>query len=181
MADRTYSKAFDINRSALSFNYVEDSTLNGGSGAWRPLRPTDFSSITLSGASVSVDNGPVIAAIGSGNNSLASILTNTSVASKAFTPSFTNGLLAKNSAATLYTINGFNNYTGIQYLHIYDNNSATAANLVGVLAIDSKDNFSIDFGPVGLSMTSGIYARNSLSPVTQENGGNDIYLTISYR
>lgn len=41
MADRTYSKAFEINRAAPAFLYIEDPTLNNGSGGWRPFRTTD--------------------------------------------------------------------------------------------------------------------------------------------
>ncbi len=181
MADKTYTTAFGIGHSALGFQYVYDSTLYEGNGGWRPLANTDMAGdISISGASISVDQGPVIAAIGSGNNSLTQIAAYEAPASKAFTPTLAGSLLVKGSAGTLFGINGFSSYTGVQYLHIYDNTAATT-NLISVLAIDSNDNFSIDFGDKGITMNSGIFARNSLSPITLENGGNDLFLTAYYK
>lgn len=178
--EKTFTRAFEINRAAPAFQYVRDDTLYGGEGGWRPLSPDDFGSISISGAQISIDNGPVIAAIGSGNNSAASTATYSAPTSKAFTPTFAGSLLAKGAAGTLFCVNGFNNYTGIQYLHIFDNVDATA-NLVSVVAIDGKDNFSIDFGDKGITMNSGIFIRNSLTPVTQANGGNDLFITASFK
>ena len=208
MADRTYSKAFEIQKAAPAFSYVEDTTLYGGAGGWRPLRPSDFSNITLSGAQVNIDNSAVEAllatnnslttsgnnylssvqssnsaiygAIASGNAVLESINEDTASASKAFTPGAAASLLVKNGAGTLFTVNGYSSATGVQYLHIYDNTSA-ASNLVSVLAIDSSDNFSIDFGDKGIAMNSGIYIRNSLSPFSLATGASDLFFTAVYK
>jgi len=180
MADKTFTAAFDIGKSALAFQYVHDATLYGGAGGWRPLSNTDFGSISISGAEISIDNGPVIAAIGSGNASLAQIATYEAPTSKSFTPAFAGSLLAKGSAGTLFSVNGYNNYTGVQYLHIFDNVDASA-NLISVVAIDGRDNFSIDFGDKGITMNSGIFIRNSLTPVTQANGGSDLFITASFK
>lgn len=173
MADRTYSRAFEINRAAPAFSYIEDPTLNDGSGAWRPLRSSDFAG----GGGSPGDNTPVVVAIASGNAALSSI---NAPAAKAYTSDLSQNLLAKGSSGILFAINGYNSYTGVQYLHVYDNINS-GANLISTVAVEGANNFSLDFGSKGVSMPSGIFACNSLTPVAQTNGGNDFFLTITYK
>jgi len=182
MADRTYSKAFEINRAAPAFLYIEDPTLNAGSGGWRPYRTTDAGGgggtisgdINISGiGQLILETDALEELAASGNAYLAPAL-------KSFTNGFSNRLLAKPSAGTLFGVNGYNNNTGIQYLHVYDNVNS-GSNLINVIAVDAQNNFSVDFGSKGIQMNSGIFVCNSTTPAVLNNGANDLFLTISYK
>ncbi len=170
MADRNYGSSFNQPKAAPAFCYIWDDTLNSGSGMWRPQNADDGGG---SGGSGSTDMGPTILAIGSG-------VAYEAPASKAFSSALSNRLLAKSGAGTLFGMNGYNNYTGQQYVHIYDNVNS-GSNLISTFLVDGSDNFSIDFGMKGISMASGIFVCNSLTPVSLTNGGNDLFITVSYK
>ena len=168
MADRTYSKAFEINRASPVFSYVEDSTLLGGSGAWRPLRASDFGG----GGGGSTDMGPTILAIASGN-------ANTDPASVSCSVNFTGSLLAKAAAGELVSIFGYCSGNA-QYLRVY-NGINESGSLVGVIAIPSANNFSVDFGAKGVDMSTGIFAALSSSPSSHVATGNDAIISIIWK
>ncbi len=152
MPDRNYSKAFDIHRSAPVFPYVWDDAA------------------VITGAGNLPNTGcwrPVTAddyAAGGGGGGGATDMGPTILA----------------IAGTLLNINGFSSNTGTQYIHVYDNWNS-GANLISTFLIDGNNNFGIDFGPQGISMASGIFVCNSSTLVTQTNGANDLFLTVSYK
>ncbi len=165
MADRIYSASYGHGHAAPTFNYIEDPSL-GASGQWRPMRSTDFSSIS-----------------GGGSSSTGSTTVNVSdvrAAQKISTAALTNFLLAKTGTGILYNIAGYNSNTGSQFVHVFDNTSS-GANLVSTFTVDGADNFSIDFGALGIYMNTGILICNSTTAVTQTNGASDIFLTAVYK
>lgn len=176
MADRNFSKAFEIGRSSPVFNYIYDNTIASGNqtGWWRPMNASDFGDISVTQSGVfNMESAEIVEAIASGNSYKAPF-------SRANTTGFASNILVKNSAGTLCSINGYSNYTGIQYVHVYDNTNS-GDGLVSVVAVDAANNFSIDYGSNGIIMNSGIFICNSLSPVVQQNGSDNIYIVVSYK
>lgn len=143
--DRTYGSSFNQNKASVAFGYIEDLSLNGGSGLWRPARASDF-------------NAPAYYV---SNTGLATSLTGAVV------------------PATLFNIKGYSDYTGVQYLQIYDGVNASGT-LVNVAAVQGKSNFNVDFGDRGITTQSGIYIQKSLTPVAVSQGAADTFITISF-
>jgi hypothetical protein len=205
MADNNYHSAFEINRAAPAFEYVWDATLDDGRGMWRPLSSDDFAGGGGGGGSgtVTVDNGPVIKAIGSGvSNSSGINLTlvglnskidtlngkidtlNSAVSSGADALSVTcstvfTGSLAASDAASLHTVFGYN--SGIsQYLRVFDGTSS-AGTLIGVIAIGAANNFSVDFTSKGAAVEDGVFVALSTSPNSQVNSSSNAIITIVWK
>ncbi len=143
--DRTYGSSFNQNKSTPVFSYIEDMSLNSGSGMWRPARASDF-------------------------NSPATSISNTALSQS---------LTGASSSAILYSVKGYSDYTGVQYIQIYDGTSVSGE-LVNVSSVQGKSNFDIDFGNRGIVMSSGIYVQKSLTPIAVSAGASDAFITISF-
>jgi hypothetical protein len=177
MADRNYSKAFDIHRAAPTFSYVwdDDAIITGAgaliyTGAWRPVTADDFAAGGGGGGtSGTTDMAPTIAAIGSGNAYEAPATYGCSI-------NYTGSYLAKASAGTLLTIFGYNSGAQ-QFLRMYDG-TGTNGNVIGVIAIGSANNFSADFTSKGISTVSGIFVATSSSPTSHSAGTNAIVTVV---
>ncbi len=174
MADRNYSSSFNQNKAAPAFGYVWDSTLNGGSGSWTPQVQAVGATVNVSGIDTLIVDTDELESIGQSGNAYAA------PASKSFTAGFANSLLAKSGQGSLFSVNGFSSYTGVQYLFVYDNFNSNS-NLMTVLGLGAQDNFFVDFGDKGVVMNSGVYVTNSLSPTTLEQGAANCFITISYK
>lgn len=168
MADRTFSKAFEIGRAAPGFMYLEDLSLADGSGLWRPLRASDFAG----GGGGGTDMGPTILAIASGNNSAAAA----SVVSSAV---YTGSFLGKEGAGEVHSIFGYCSGNS-QFLRIFDGTGVNGT-LISVIGIDQQNNFFADFSAHGARVTAGIFVAFSSSPTSHVPTGADGIITIVYK
>lgn len=95
---------------------------------------------------------------------------------------YATSLVVKVSAGRLFSINGYNSKATAQFIQVL--NSATlpadTAIPVAVITVPGLSNFSIDFGPLGIPLSTGIVLSNSSTGPTKTIGSADCYFTASY-
>lgn len=95
---------------------------------------------------------------------------------------YATSLVVKASAGRLFSVNGYNSKATAQFIQVL--NSATlpadTAIPVAVITVPGVSNFSIDFGPLGIPLSTGIVLSNSSTGPTKTIGSADCYFTASY-
>jgi hypothetical protein len=79
--------------------------------------------------------------------------------SKVSSNGLTSGLLVKSNPGVIYQLLGYTNYTGGQYVQVYD--STGTINLVTTKFYSGSSNFDMSFTTDGMQMASGIYVTSS--------------------
>jgi hypothetical protein len=91
-------------------------------------------------------------------------------------------LVVKGSAGRLFCVNGYNSKATAQFIQVL--NSATlpadTAVPVAIITVPGVSNFSVDFGPLGIPLSTGIVLSNSSTGPTKTIGSADVYFTASY-
>jgi hypothetical protein len=113
----------------------------------------------------------------------ADAVTSTPIASSlASSVAFAASLVVKGSVGRLFTVNGYNSKTSAQFIQVL--NSATlpadTAVPVALITVPASSNFSMDFGPLGIPLSTGIVLSNSSTGPTKTIGSADVYFTASY-
>lgn len=95
---------------------------------------------------------------------------------------YATSLVVKASAGRLFSVNGYNSKATAQFIQVL--NSATlpadTAVPVAVITVPGVSNFSIDFGPLGIPLSTGIVLSNSSTGPTKTIGSADVWFTASY-
>jgi hypothetical protein len=162
-AERNYGQSFNQQKSTPVFNYVYDSSLNSGSGAWTPQ--------TQAGAGGSTDMAPT-------NIILRSGVANTAPASITSSVNFT-GSFGVTSAREVNSVFGYCSGNA-QFLRIYDG-TGTNGTLIGTIAVSQQNNFSVDFNTHGVTLSAGIFVAFSSSPSSHVATGPDGIISIIWK
>lgn len=100
-------------------------------------------------------------------------------ASSITTSTFKTSLVARTGEGIFYGLFGYCSGAA-QYLRLYDGVSESGR-LLGVFAVPSANNFSLDIPPVGMAVNDGIFAVLSTSPSSLVASGSDAIITITFR
>ncbi len=175
MADRNYGSSFNQQKSTPVFNYVEDLTINAPTGAWRPLRGSDFggsTTVNVSGIDTLLVDTDELEGLARSGNAYAAPASVSS--SSLFTGSF-----GVSSAREVHSVFGYSSGNA-QYLRVYDGTGVNGTS-IGVIAVGGQNNFSMDYGTKGARTTSGIFVAFSSSPVSHVASGSDGIITIIWK
>lgn len=83
-------------------------------------------------------------------------------------------------AKKLYSVTGYNSKASNQYILLFDAATLPANGTVPLLALqaNSKNAFAWDFGPEGMSMSTGVVVANSSTDTTLTVGSADCFFVI---
>lgn len=110
-------------------------------------------------------------------------VTNTPVASLlASTAAYAGSLVVKAAAGRLFSINGYNSKALAQFVQVLNAASLPADTTVpiSILTVPATSNFSIDFGPLGIPLSTGIVVSNSSTGPALTHGSADCWFQASY-
>lgn len=110
-------------------------------------------------------------------------ITATPVASSlANSTAYVASLVVKASAGRLFSVNGYNSKGSTQFIQVHNATSlpANTAVPIATITVPTVSNFSIDFGPLGIPLSTGIVLGNSSTGPTLTTGSADVYFTASY-
>lgn len=110
-------------------------------------------------------------------------VTNTPVASSlGSSAAYENDKQVKASAGRLFVVNGYNSLGSAQWIQVHNVASlpADGAAPVATITVAASSNFSMDFGPLGIPLSTGIYICNSTTGPTKTLGADNCYFTVSY-
>lgn len=110
-------------------------------------------------------------------------VTNTPVASSlSASTAYETNRVVKASAGRLFVVNGYNSLGSAQFIQVHNAASlpADTAVPVCVITVAASSNFSIDFGPLGIPLSTGIVLCNSTTGPTKTIGAANCYFTVSY-
>lgn len=182
---RSFGDIFNANKSTPVFTYGLDSGrvyLNGNgmpcTGAMVPVAVDSNGALLVSLSSGSsggggvVDSPAIVAAIASGNASLAA----TSIsASDGFVTTF----LGKTGPGEAHSVFGYNSGNS-QFLHIFDgtgiNGSRISTSLIG-----SNNNFFVDFSSHGTDVENGIFTAVSSTPIGTPASGTGVLISVTWK
>lgn len=90
--------------------------------------------------------------------------------------------VVKATAGTLYRITGFNSSVSAQFIQLHDAATLPADTAVPVLVqkVAAGSNFTIEFGSIGRSFTTGIVVANSSTGPTLTVGSADLWIDAQY-
>lgn len=169
--DRNYGNSFNQNKATPVFSYVWDgSALITGAqgsvttGAWRP----DTGGSTGGGTDMTATNAK-----------LDTLNAYNTPCSRTCSTMFTGSLLAKASAGEIHSVFGYCSGAS-QYLRVYDGTNVSGS-VIGVIAIPSSNNFSIDYSAKGAAVSNGIFVALSSSSTSHVATGADAIITIVWK
>lgn len=95
---------------------------------------------------------------------------------------YATSLVVKASAGRLFSVNGYNSKASAQFIQVHNAASlpADTAVPVSIATAPASSNFSIDFGPLGIPLSTGIVVSNSSTGPAKTIGSADVYFTASY-
>lgn len=90
--------------------------------------------------------------------------------------------VVKASAGRLFSVNGYNSKGSAQFIQVHNATSLPADTAVPLIVITAPatGNFSIDFGPLGIPLSTGITLANSSTGPALTVGSADVWFTASY-
>ncbi len=102
--------------------------------------------------------------------------------SNASTTAYAASLIIKNSAGTLFMLNGYNSKTSDQFIQLFDSATLPADSTAPKLTFyaPAESNFYFDFGMYGRAFTSGIVVSNSSTGPTKTIGSADCWFDAQY-
>ncbi len=102
--------------------------------------------------------------------------------SNASTTVYATSLVIKATAGRLYGISGYNSKGSAQFIQLHDSATLPADTAIPIVTITvpASSNFSIDFGAVGMTFTTGIVASNSSTGPTKTIGSADCWFAARY-
>lgn len=103
--------------------------------------------------------------------------------SNAVTTVYATSLVVKASAGTLLGFQGYNSAIVAQFIQVHDAASLPANGVAPkiMFTVPPSSNFSLDFGSLGRSFTTGIVICNSSTGPTKTVGSADIWVDAQYR
>jgi hypothetical protein len=114
----------------------------------------------------------------------ADVVTNVPAASStASTTAYAASLVVKASAGRLFSVNGYNSKASTQFIQVHDAASLPSNSAVplAILTVPATSNFSIDFGALGIPLSTGIVlAASSTGPTLTVDTSSDVWFQASY-
>lgn len=110
-------------------------------------------------------------------------VTTTPVASSvASSTAYVTSLVVKASAGRLFSISGYNSKGSAQFIQVLNAATLPADTTIpiAVMTVPTLSNFSMDFGPLGIPLSTGIVLSNSSTGPTKTIGSADVFFTASF-